>query len=108
MKGYIGERVVQAQETPFASYTQTDWIAYFIDRYGSIDGDHHKQWVLTQAMRLCHGAPVTIKLAEWADGAGKIIHSEYRITVGAPGPSYDKWLAEREAEDCGWDPGVPP
>lgn len=24
MKGYIGERSVQVQETPFASYTQTE------------------------------------------------------------------------------------
>lgn len=49
-----------------------------IDRFGGIDGAHHKQWVLDQVVR---------KLA---------------------GPLYDDWVRIRVAQGYSWDVGVAP
>jgi len=108
MEGYLGEKVVEKDETPFSRYTQLDWIGYFIDHYGGIDGSHHKQWLLDLTMRLCHNAPVRIKLAQWADETGKIIHEEWRPEVLDPEDSYEGWISEREANGDDWDRGTPP
>ncbi len=49
-----------------------------IDRYGGIDGDHHKSWVLTQIL--------------------KILLGDY----------YEIWAEERAKEDYPWDEGIAP
>jgi hypothetical protein len=49
-----------------------------IDRCGGIDGDHHKQWVLDQVVRILTG-----------DG-------------------YGAWVASREKEGYEWEEGIPP
>ena len=43
MDGYLGEFSVELKDTPFARFTSADWALHFIERYGGIDGDHHKQ-----------------------------------------------------------------
>ncbi len=50
-----------------------------IDRYGNIDGAHHKMWVIDQVLRLLYSP----------DG-------------------YKKFVADREADGCDWDEGIPP
>ena len=42
MEGYMGEEIVLADNTPYADYTTLDWIQYFIESYGGIDGERHK------------------------------------------------------------------
>jgi len=51
-----------------------------IEQYGSIDGGHHKQWLLDQVVRALLG------------------------------PDYDDWLAEMNADPDydPWDHGIPP
>lgn len=55
-----------------------DTLAEFIDRYGGIDGEHHKAWVLDQLMR-----------ALMAD-------------------RYEAWRAAREEAGRSWNSGIAP
>lgn len=50
-----------------------------ITEFGGIPGDHHKQWVLDQALRAL-----------------------------MPDQEYDAWRAQRRAEDCDWEEGIAP
>lgn len=56
-----------------------DKVSEFILRYGSIDGDHHKTWVLDQVLRMIN-------------------------TEGG----YKKRVAEYRADGYGWDEGIAP
>ena len=52
MAKYLGETVVDVNTHPeYSKYTNVDWAMLFIEKYGGIDGDHHKAWVLDQATR---------------------------------------------------------
>ena len=42
MDKYLGEKVVDIKDTPYKNYTQSDWAMEYIERYGGIDGAHHK------------------------------------------------------------------
>jgi hypothetical protein len=54
-----------------------------IDRYGAIDGEHHKQWCLDQIARILTGN----KYAEWRK----------------------EWIDIDEDEECDmWDEGIAP
>ena len=68
MNDYLGETPVNIKDTEYAEYTPADWALFWIEMYGSIDGAHHKQWVLDHAVRLLKGTKVNIKLARWKDG----------------------------------------
>lgn len=57
-----------------------------IEEFGSIDGAHHKQWVLDQVVRALTGTPQNY--AEWVDD---VRHPE--------GPN---------GIDLGWDEGIAP
>lgn len=76
MGGYLGQKIVDIEETPFKKYTKEDWAMYFIERYGQYDGGHHKQWVLDQIARILKGTPVVIELAKWENG-----EEEYRVST---------------------------
>lgn len=58
---YLGEKLVPGEDSPFDGYSAQDWAMYFIEHYGQIDGDHHKQWVIDQVARTTH---------EFIEGAG--------------------------------------
>jgi len=93
MKGYIGEFDVKIEETEFKDYTPKDWAMYFISRYGQIDGDHHKAWVLDQVARILNGTPVVVKEAHWVNEGNS--HKEYRVwTAEEPSPEYKAWVTE--------------
>jgi hypothetical protein len=89
MDGYLGETIVDVKDTPYANYTKSDWALYFITCYGSIDGAHHKDWVLDQCARVLNGTEVIIKQAEWDNGL-----KEYRITTGKKSKKYKKFVKE--------------
>jgi len=89
MEEYLGETIINIKDTEFKDYTPSDWVLYFIERYGQIDGAHHKQWVLDQVARIIHGTPVIIKLAKWDSG-----NSEYRVVLGEPSQKYLDWVEE--------------
>ncbi len=108
MNGYLGEELVDVKDTVFKKYKAADWALYYIQQYGQIDGEHHKQWVLDQVARSLNKAPITIKKASWKGG-----HSEYRISVGTS-PTYEEWVEsclERNEEgepQYSYDIGSPP
>ncbi len=115
MENYKGEKVVKSKDTPFKDYTASDWALYFIGRYGGIDGSHHKDWVLDQVAMILNGTQVKIKLAEWTDESGKVVNSEYRVSVSVPTAKYDAWVKELigEADEdgefgYGYDKGIAP
>lgn len=108
MYGYLGEFDVSIEDTPYGNYKPTDWAMYYIERYGQIDGDHHKQWVLDTVARILKGAPISIKVAKWDNG-----HSEYRVQVGSC-KLYEDWVEQMlERDESGeptysYDKGIPP
>jgi hypothetical protein len=84
---YLGEEFILIENSPFKSYTELDWIEYFITRYGSIDGSEHKAWLLDQIMRIRFGTKLIVKKATWDNHA-----PEYRISLGEASEEYIKWV----------------
>jgi hypothetical protein len=75
--GYLGEFTVSLKDSPFYGYTDKDFALYFIDHYGGIDGEHHKNWVLDQVARILNGTKVHVSKAMWENG-----YCEYRLMLG--------------------------
>lgn len=67
----------------------------FIEMYGGIDGDHHKDWVLDQVARILNGAPIAVKQASWSNG-----HTELRYTVGTS-DQYVNWTETVQLDNDG-------
>jgi hypothetical protein len=88
MAKYLGKTPVDVITHPeYSKYTNADWALYFIQMYGGIDGDYHKDWVLDQVARCLKNTPVEVFEAKWDDG-----QSEYRISTGNPSEEYKKWV----------------
>ncbi len=113
MKSYLGEFAIDVQASPFAGWGPREWALYFIERYGSIDGAHHKTWVIAQVARILNGSPLTVVQARWKGLTGpEGDHAEYRVSVGAS-PEYASWVATCKAgedgpDTYGWDEGIAP
>lgn len=110
MAKYLGETLVDQNDTPFKEYGTNEWTMYFIERYGQIDGGHHKAWVLDQVARIQNGTNVVISLAKWDDG-----HEEYRVWLAEPSSKYLTWVEEmkdwdedEEEYQYGYDEGIAP
>lgn len=97
MEGYIGEYEIDIKETPFANYGPTEWALYFIERYGGINGEHHKQWVLDQTARILNGTPIIVAEARWLGG-----QRELRVHTDRPASKhYLSWIAEMQNGEDG-------
>lgn len=113
-EGYLGEEVLHdLRGTPFEHYTPAKWAIYFIERYGQIDGSHHKQWVLDQVARILHGTPVIVKRASWDNGGART--SEYRVDTDTPSRNYNAWIVDMQGDidengepEYGYDVGIAP
>jgi len=108
MKGYLGEIVLNIENTPFKNYTPSDWVIYFIVQYGGCDGEHHKIWLIDQIARILKDTKPIIKLARWENG-----HSEYRIDLNEPTKKYRKWVKSLKSNEYDSDnyihsEGIPP
>lgn len=111
MEGYLGETPVDiSAHAEFASWTPADWAMLFVERYGQIDGSHHKTWVLDQVSRILKGTPVVVTQARWSNGM-----SEYRYEVGEPSEAYLAWRDEMHGatgedgeREYGYDEGIAP
>lgn len=104
MPRYLGETpVTDLTGTLFEDFTPSDWALEHIHRYGQIDGDHHKRWVLDQVARILHGTPVLVRLAKWDDGT-----EDYRFDTGEPSADYLEWRQELEDLGYEYDEGVAP
>jgi hypothetical protein len=87
MKRYLGETIVDVSDTEYKDYTPQDWALQWIGEYGGVDGDHHKNWVLDQVVRILKGTKVIVKVGRWSDG-----QEEYRITLDEAPFEYHKWV----------------
>ena len=110
MAKYLGETLVEQKDTEFKDFKPQDWAMYYIERYGGIDGDHHKTWVLDQVSRILKGTTLTIKVAKWDDGL-----EEYRVDTNEPSKEYLEWVEDmkcwdedKEAYIYGYDEGIAP
>lgn len=112
MQGYLGETLVESTNgTPYEGFTPQDWAMRYIEAYGSIDGGHHKQWVLDQVVRILKGTPIILKLAKWNNG-----EQAYRYNTGEPSEAYLAWAKEmlgeydeeEETYEYDYDEGIAP
>jgi hypothetical protein len=111
MAKYLGTKVVDIKDTKFKYYKTNDWVLYFIEKYGQIDGSHHKQWVLDQIVRIIHGCKIEIKLASWDND-----ENEYRVNIISESKKYKNWVQDmlgkyNEDEQCfdyDYDKGIAP
>lgn len=111
MQGYLGETPINPLEVPeFAQYGPANWAMLFVSKYGQIDGDHHKTWVLDQVARILKGTPVLVTEARWDNG-----QQEYRFDTGEPSQEYLDWVermrGKREdngTRQYGYDEGIAP
>jgi len=95
MEKFIGERVLGDNELPFGSFTQQDWALWWIAGYGSIDGDHHKVWLLDQLARILNGTKVIVTVKEWDNG-----DFQHRFSLAEPTQKYWDWVADvKNGED---------
>lgn len=107
MNNYLGEEVVDVKNTEYRNYNSTDWALLYIEKYGGIDGAHHKDWVLDQVARILNDANVVVRIARWSGGT-----EEYRFNVEATQP-YFEWVAKIRAgedgpETYGYEVGIAP
>lgn len=78
-----------------------------IVKWGGIDGAHHKDWVLDQAVRALTGCPVAIEQAEDINGVS------YSYARQTNGEAYEALVAQAcDGEDgpdtYGWEEGIAP
>lgn len=94
MEGYLGEFDIDLAGTLYANFTPLDWAMHWIEKYGQIDGDHHKAWALDQIARILKGTRVVVKEARWGNG-----HTELRMTLAEPSDEYLQWVEDMRGED---------
>ncbi len=87
MTKFLGETVVPVEQSPFAGFNTNDWILYFLERWGSVDGAHHKADLLDQIAQIAHGTAVEIRRAKWSSGKG-----EWRVSLPDPSSAYKAWV----------------
>lgn len=104
---YLGEVPVT---DAYKTWTPTDFALLFIHKYGQIDGEHHKLWVLDQVTRILNGTPVIVMLAKWSNG-----QTEPRFVTGEPSQKYLDWVKQQrgfgnevDGYEYSYDEGIAP
>ena len=99
MAKYIGSEDVDVSTTKYKDYTPSDWVLFFIWKYGQIDGGHHKQWVIDQTVRILLGNKINISLHKWDDG-----NQSLRVSLDeTPTKEYEDWVTNYKNGDDGPD-----
>jgi hypothetical protein len=98
MPKYLGEEILNIEETEYKDYTKNDWILLFLEKYGLVEGTWSKNWLMDTIAQLANDTKIIIKLAKWDDG-----QEEYRFELDNPSNKYIKWLElfNEEDEDYG-------
>lgn len=108
---YLGETPIDIKAHPrYRKWGPAAWAMLWIEKYGQIDGEHHKAWVLDQVARILLGVPVIAVTARWSDGT-----SEERFSLAEPNRNYLTWTddmkgAEEEdgSREYSYDAGTAP
>ena len=87
MKGYLGETVLEISKSECSGYTKEDWVLLWIGMYGTIDGAHHKDWLLDQIARILNDVEIIINEVKWANSP-----TEYRFSLGSETKKYKDWV----------------
>ncbi len=97
MDGYLGTVLIDKSTHPdFKDLTPKDYALLFILKYGGIDGEDHKDWVLDQVAQILNGVEVIVSEALWVGGK-----TEIRIeTSEAWTDEYEQFVASCRGE---WD-----
>lgn len=90
---FLGIFEVKYEESPIYNLNQFTLAMMFIEKYGEIDGDHHKKWVLDHVARIYNGTHVITTLAKWDDG-----RYEYRYVTGEPTKEYHDWVLKMKGD----------
>ena len=98
MEGYLGETPVNISESEYSTYTREDWAMLWIEMYGYIDGNHHKNWLLDQVSRILKGTKVNLKIAKWDNGT-----ENERFDLEEPPKEYWDWVKKMKAGEDGED-----
>lgn len=94
--GMVSEPAVDTLENRIAKALE------FMVKYGGIDGEHHKSWVIDQAVRALTGCPmVKCKTKDGYEYEDQGMSDEYRKLIA------DACLGDDE-EVYGWDTGTAP
>lgn len=96
---FEGEYRIDVDKTEYAMWQTGRWALFWIEKYGSIDGEHHKTWVIDQVARILMGTAIVITEARWTDHA-----SEYRFRLASPSKIYSDWAQEVGDVDSGVAP----
>jgi hypothetical protein len=108
---YLGETPYALEDSPFKDWTREQIAMHFIERYGQIDGGHHKTWVLDQVARALKGCPIIdLRQARWTDH-----EPEWRWELGESQEYLDwvkmmkgEWDEENGYFEYGYDEGIAP
>ena len=108
MSEYRGQVRVDIHKTKYAMYSKQDWVLLWIEMYGSIDGDHHKAWLIDQIARILKGTQIILSIAKWKSG-----EENERFRLSEPPKEYWDWVKEvksgEDGEDTyGYDFGIVP
>lgn len=100
---FLGETIIDWKtHKDFCHYTPAGWALEYIEKYGGIDGEHHKAWVIDQVTRILKGGEIEVKVATFTD-----YPPEFRFEVIA---SQEYWKYRQEVKDDGYfyDEGIAP
>jgi hypothetical protein len=97
MVKYLGEKILNIEETEYKNYTKNDWIILFLEKYGTIEGIHHKNWLIDTIAQIAKGTEIVIKLAKWDNDC-----EEYRFFLDKPSKEYIDWVETFNEEEEGW------
>lgn len=86
MNGYLGTTETVAEIDPIEA------AMWFIESYGQIDGEHHKQWVIDQVARILNGTPIIEHTRSWDPKGDGNIYSETSYVTGEPSKNYLDWV----------------
>lgn len=84
--------------------TPAEWALEYIGRYGQIDGEHHKAWVLDQVARILHGTAVDVWEARWTNHPPEVRYK----TDEPPSEAYLAWVALQRSGGYSYDEGIAP
>ena len=73
----------------------------FASEYGTVDGAHHKMWVIDQMVRALTGCPVVTKSAVDYQG------TSYTYEAQGESPEYEAFTLDEEG-GYAWDEGIGP
>ena len=74
----------------------------YAGRYGTIDGSHHKAWVIDQMVRALTGCPAVTRHDV------DVHDTEYTYKSQGESREYREWVSEAIAAYGEWDDGIAP